>query len=1313
MVEGEWGAVGSSMAARAESAARFGRGSTSFSTSFNMPATPGTSHSQFNFSNFPNTAGSSTRASSSISTPSVGQMHPHGQQMGGGGQTGIAPGDIVNYSHSLSVTIPSIDGTLVGAPMTGVSVINDDSSLLSHVTHFDNALLEIDDAAADETPRVTRQPSLNRAMSTNQIVSDGAEDGPPVMLRQRSGSMRAKSASIDPDDNTSISNNPRGSNNNNVGVTAAISNGMARQRSNTLTDMEPIAFGSSSSSSAPNKISPRAAFEDGPSTNTGANMFETPAPAESAELISPSPVPPLAAPVIAGNAVQPINARANKKSSSSKNAAGKVNPSSNPSPQPMAGVHGAAHTNNLMPIQQSQTQQQRQRSGQQRTSSSSPALPPQQQNQLAGKKSKKPGQGNNPRQHIDKPLRAVSLPEGSEADALLKNDHMMSVASSSSSASSAIAGIAPSSSSLLCGEDFVYTGAGLGGKNVVVPMPKSCPPQFEKTGKPFPYSLPSPAAAAMQNNKNLSSTIGGVGSSSSSSGSAAYHQDMDNMSIGGDNDSVGSATAGTGGNRKNGGGNYYDDGNNDLMWDSCEEVDTDVDDEVDDDECGGLAPAPRQRRNHHQRQSLQNPSDTSANEVLEDTPLKQAELASGGHTTNSGSKQFATRDNPQYENSGMQQSGYISGGAGASEFGTNSKKLPVSYNDANARYQSNFAMSSSSASSSSSSSAANHQRLRAHSLSENEENDMEDDDHIFEEGGLDEGVDGDEEDDNMDGYEDDEIEEDANIVLTHSNNNSNNNTLNSSHRGAISLNGGGVDPMRTGATGMHSEALNTRHVPGRLLEPLDKSISSLSLTAVADANTADSGAINPGNTVSVARKQKSSGKMSSAGQAAGAGDNKKEKLSPNRRRANNNSANVGASSSSSNYNPNVPPEFLAVGESMENPDLIVGTNMPDSAAGMEGRRLNHSGSNYNLRKPKSTGKKQRGSVGGGRQSTSATTPTANLLEVEGARLRQGIVDAGEHAQTPFGADGGNIGAGGMDLQVRGTNIGVHNNSAGNNPAFGGVAYLDDQDAYTVPQQQSLPMPTFPFESPNPITLEEHSGIITKLRCPTNTSLLVSSSQDGTIRLWNGTGTDTSSKLIVDANNFSAGAIKPNDAVAVVAPTSPGAIRVLTIWAEDHCSALWAACSDGGLRVWNGADGKPLRYVKAHEDTITAIEGCQDYNINPVTGNSSSNLVGTGSADKSVRVWDMRAKRAQVFLFRGHSDGVVALRWGEAGRSVLSASKDKTVRIWDTRAGRLRVTLERHFSAVNALRAVPNAGPGGMSFQRLCLFVRPATHFIVC
>jgi WD40 repeat protein len=62
----------------------------------------------------------------------------------------------------------------------------------------------------------------------------------------------------------------------------------------------------------------------------------------------------------------------------------------------------------------------------------------------------------------------------------------------------------------------------------------------------------------------------------------------------------------------------------------------------------------------------------------------------------------------------------------------------------------------------------------------------------------------------------------------------------------------------------------------------------------------------------------------------------------------------------------------------------------------------------------------------------------------------------------------------------------------------------------------------------------------------------------------------------------------------------------------------------------------------------------------------------------------------VFVFKGHSDAITALRWGEGGRSVFSAAKDKTIRIWDTRAGRQRVALEKHFGAVTALRAIPEA-----------------------
>ena len=230
-----------------------------------------------------------------------------------------------------------------------------------------------------------------------------------------------------------------------------------------------------------------------------------------------------------------------------------------------------------------------------------------------------------------------------------------------------------------------------------------------------------------------------------------------------------------------------------------------------------------------------------------------------------------------------------------------------------------------------------------------------------------------------------------------------------------------------------------------------------------------------------------------------------------------------------------------------------------------------------------------------------------------------------------------------------------------------------------------------FESETPESLDEHSSAITKLRAPPRTTLLLSASTDGTVRVW-ATG-DTQSKMVLDATSFSAGAagsmakgaeagggtaaaaavaadlrIEKRSSLgggadgAGAAALGPSRVaKVLNIWADEGCDTIWAACSDGGTRVWAGADGKPIRLLKGHDDAITALEGWG--------GGQGSCIVGTGSVDRTLRIWDLRAKRPQAFLFRGHADTILALRWTEGGRTVVSASKDKTVRIWDTRAGR--------------------------------------------
>ena len=214
-----------------------------------------------------------------------------------------------------------------------------------------------------------------------------------------------------------------------------------------------------------------------------------------------------------------------------------------------------------------------------------------------------------------------------------------------------------------------------------------------------------------------------------------------------------------------------------------------------------------------------------------------------------------------------------------------------------------------------------------------------------------------------------------------------------------------------------------------------------------------------------------------------------------------------------------------------------------------------------------------------------------------------------------------------------------------------------------------------FQAPA-LSLDEHTGAITRLRVPRRTSLLLSASIDGTLRIW-GPG-ETESRAVLDASSFmlsgqdnqrerkiSLGT--KNDENTISSLESPGGgvkVKIMNMWAQEGCETIWCAANDCALRVWSGAEGKALRFLKGHEDAVTVMEG-----MSGIGGLQASCLVGTGSADRTVRIWDARAKRAQIFIFKGHSDTVLAMRWGEGGRSVMSSGKDKTIRIWDTRTGR--------------------------------------------
>jgi serine/threonine protein kinase/WD40 repeat protein len=260
-------------------------------------------------------------------------------------------------------------------------------------------------------------------------------------------------------------------------------------------------------------------------------------------------------------------------------------------------------------------------------------------------------------------------------------------------------------------------------------------------------------------------------------------------------------------------------------------------------------------------------------------------------------------------------------------------------------------------------------------------------------------------------------------------------------------------------------------------------------------------------------------------------------------------------------------------------------------------------------------------------------------------------------------------------------------------------------------------------------LDEHTAGVSKLRLHPSKRLIFSASFDGTIRIWSSASTavpstagsesdpqSRSSKVVLDVAVFakasatnSGGLItrKPSgNKNAVATPTRP--IRTTGLWVDQSCDTVWGGYSDGIVRVWV-SDGRPMRALKGHDDLVTCVEGCET-NVSSALG--SPHVTSTGSLDKTVRVWDIRAKRAQVALFKGHNDSILSMKWVEGGRALVTSSKDRSIKIWDFRSGRsvslslslsltfslylclrLRLSLDKHFGSVNVIKALPNqSGP---------------------
>ena len=203
----------------------------------------------------------------------------------------------------------------------------------------------------------------------------------------------------------------------------------------------------------------------------------------------------------------------------------------------------------------------------------------------------------------------------------------------------------------------------------------------------------------------------------------------------------------------------------------------------------------------------------------------------------------------------------------------------------------------------------------------------------------------------------------------------------------------------------------------------------------------------------------------------------------------------------------------------------------------------------------------------------------------------------------------------------------------------------------------------------------HLGWVSSLAFKPNSYLLVSGSQDSSIRIWD----------VEDNNNLRH-------------------VRTLRGHTEWVWSVAWSpdgrtlasGSKDGTVRLWNPHNGINFAVLRGHTEEVYCVAWSPD-----------GRILASGSEDDTVRLWDPDTHGTRRVL-RGHTDGVESVAFHPNGQTLASGGRDRTIRLWNPNTGAHKATLTEFGGNLNGLAFSPNGqilagkgpGPRAISLYRL-------------
>ena len=217
----------------------------------------------------------------------------------------------------------------------------------------------------------------------------------------------------------------------------------------------------------------------------------------------------------------------------------------------------------------------------------------------------------------------------------------------------------------------------------------------------------------------------------------------------------------------------------------------------------------------------------------------------------------------------------------------------------------------------------------------------------------------------------------------------------------------------------------------------------------------------------------------------------------------------------------------------------------------------------------------------------------------------------------------------------------------------------------------------------------HGSTVTSARISPDGKRIVTSSADGTARLWDA----ADGRLLLTLGTLRLAAVVLSAAFSpdgqhIVTANQDGTAQVwdagnghLLATLPGHKDVVWSALFspdgkriatasfDHTARVWDAASGHLLATLTGHTDAVFFAVFSPD-----------SKRILTASADKTARVWDAGDGHLLAAL-TGHTDKVVSAAFSSDGSRIVTGSWDNTARVWDAGSGHLLATLIGHTSYV--------------------------------